>query len=214
MRVIYVPGFWDSPDKFNTLSSVFEENSIEYKILDYNDYKKFGSALNKETFSEVLNDLIGEDIENSIIISYSMGASFVYDYLSGANTFSHKLIFINPLLETVQNPLVSSYYRVLDMLKQGHLVEAILTAHKGLFPLMGIALQQQNYNRKINFDKKINMNATFVWSEKDLICPFNKYEQYKLLFNESEIITVPDHHHNWLVYREPVVKYLIPQITL
>ncbi len=212
MKVIFIPGFWDSVEKFEVLAEVLVSNNIEYKILDYRNYKSYGKILNTHTFSEILSALIGSDTDNTILISYSMGASFVYDFLSTHELRPAKIIFINPLLENVGNPFVASYNRVLDMYLQGQLLKAIVTAHKGLFPLMDIALFQQDYNKKIVFGKKLNLDATFVWSEKDLICPIKNYENYKEYFAKTKLVIIPDHHHNWLVYREPIEDFLLKEI--
>jgi pimeloyl-ACP methyl ester carboxylesterase len=212
MKVIYIPGFWDSSAKFDTFANILKDHNIECEILDYKNYKKFGRLLNREVFSKMLSEMDSNDFKDTIIISYSMGASFVYDYLKSHDIKPAKLIFINPLLESVKNPITSSYYRILDMYYQGQLLNAISSANEGLFPLIDVALLQQHYNKKINFDKKLDLDATFIWSEKDLICPIEKYETYKEYFKNTKLITVNDHHHNWLVYNEPIEKYLIPQI--
>jgi pimeloyl-ACP methyl ester carboxylesterase len=214
MKVIYIPGFWDSSTKFDTYATILKNHKIDCEILNYKNYKKYGRLLDSEVFSKILSEMNNGNLEDTIIISYSMGASFIYDFLKTHDIKPKKLIFINPLLESVKNPITSSYYRILDMYYQGQLLNAISSANEGLFPLMDVALLQQHYNKKIDFDKKIDLDAIFVWSEKDLICPISKYEKYKEYFNNTELITVPNHHHNWLVYNEPIEEYLLPQIKL
>jgi pimeloyl-ACP methyl ester carboxylesterase len=213
MKIIFVPGFWDSPDKFNNLVKIFSDLNIDFQILDYRDYKKFGKTLDRETFSMIISEMYGNNPEDCILLSFSMGASFVYDYLSGSDIKPAKLIFINPLMESIENPVQSSYLRVLDMHLQKQLLTAVSTSQKGLIPLAGVALLQQSYNKKIKFDKKLDVDATFIWGEKDLICPITNYQKYKTYFNETKLITVPNHHHNWLIYDDPVKQYLLCEIN-
>ncbi len=213
MKVIFTPGFWDSAEKFSLLSEIFSSHNIDCKVLDYKKYRGFGNTLNDEVFAKILDELKEDDFKDTILIAYSMGGSFLYDYFKNHDFKPAKIIFVNPLIENVGNSFTSSYYRVLDMYKQNQLFDAIKTAHKMLFPLIDIAYLQQNYNKKINFDKKLELDATFVWSEKDLICPITKYEKYKELFQKTALVSVPNHHHNWLLYKEPIEEYLLPQIS-
>lgn len=212
-NILYIPGFWDTPEKFKALKEVFNnENELNLVTLDYLKFKNFGTKLNKETFAKLLAQYL-EEVSPSKTIAYSMGAGFLYDFLKNHPQYQDiEIILINPLLEKVKNPISSSFWRVTDMTLQGQLFESLTTANKQLIPYIPLAFQQASYNKKIQFDKKISNNATFIWSEKDLICKVSNYESYSKFFSKTKLIVVPNYHHNWLIYNEPVRKFLVPNL--
>ena len=100
---------------------------------------------------------------------------------------------------------------MLDMHKQGQVKNTFgeLRSQTLAIPM---ALSQFKYNRRIDFDQTLPVDATFLWGEKDVICKISKYHTYKKLFQKTNLITIPDQYHNWLVYPELVEKYFIPAV--
>lgn len=213
MKVLIIPGFWNIPENFSNLISYLNTMNNEVILLDYKKYYKAGFSPSSSTFSKMLDSYLYKLSSKDVIIGYSMGASYIYDYLkSGIPSNFPKIVFIDPIIGKSNNLLKTGYLRLKDISISERETFKPDINRWNLFKYIDIAIWQLLYNQKITLDLKLAIDVTFFWGEKDLVCPIKNYDSYKLFFKNTRLITVEGYYHAWILDKKALEQYL--ELTL